>query len=183
MLLEMLTGRKNLDSRHPKEERNLVKWSRPFLADDSRLSLIMDSQLKGRYPAKAARTVADVAQRCLQVDPSERPTMRTVVEHLKTIQDMKYTSRFPLQDPGSVSGKHMTRSPSLNGIVMPAPRSSFPLSPPTGGPSISPIILPAIPLSLPPRTCSSTLSLEEMERQESRRSSSSTVRRSSVEGF
>jgi len=28
-LLELLTGRKNLDSHLPKEERNLVKWSRP----------------------------------------------------------------------------------------------------------------------------------------------------------
>jgi len=26
VLLELLTGRKNLDSHHPKEERNLVKW-------------------------------------------------------------------------------------------------------------------------------------------------------------
>ncbi|KAL0450910.1 UNVERIFIED_CONTAM: putative serine/threonine-protein kinase PIX7 [Sesamum latifolium] len=172
VLLELLTGRKNLDSRHPKEERNLVKWSRPFLADDCRLSLIMDPQLKGRFPAKAARTVADIAQRCLQVDPSERPTMRTIVEHLKTIQDMKYTSRFPLQEPGSISGKHMSRSPSLNGIVTPAPRSNFP--PPT---------LHALPLALPPRTSSSTLSLEEIDRQESRRSSSSTVRRSSVKDF
>ncbi|KAL2250313.1 UNVERIFIED_CONTAM: putative serine/threonine-protein kinase PIX7 [Sesamum indicum] len=172
VLLELLTGRKNLDSRHPKEERNLVKWSRPFLADDCRLSLIMDPQLKGRFPAKAARTVADIAQRCLQVDPSERPTMRTIVEHLKTIQDMKYTSRFPLQEPGSISGKHMSRSPSLNGIVTPAPRSNFP--PPT---------LHALPLALPPRTSSSTLSLEEIDRQESRRSSSSTVRRSSAKDF
>jgi serine/threonine protein kinase len=74
-LLELLTGRKNLDSRHPKEERNLVKWSRPFLADDYRLSLIMDPQLKGRFPSKAARTIADIAQRCLQKEPSDRPTM------------------------------------------------------------------------------------------------------------
>ncbi|KAK4481264.1 hypothetical protein RD792_012148, partial [Penstemon davidsonii] len=171
VLLELLTGRKNLDSRHVKEERNLVKWSRPFLSDDCRLSLIMDPQLKGRFPAKAARTVADIAQRCLQVDPSERPTMRTVVEHLKTIQDMKYTSRFPLQEPGSFSGKHMLRSPSLNGIMITptAPRSSFfPSPPPTSRPSISPTRLPALPLALPPRTCSSMLSLEEMDLQQSR---------------
>ncbi|PIN21377.1 Serine/threonine protein kinase [Handroanthus impetiginosus] len=180
VLLELLTGRKNLDIRHPKEERNLVKWSRPFLPDDCRLSLIMDPQLKGRFPAKAARTVADIAQRCLQVDPSERPTMRTVVEHLKAIQDMKYTSRFPLQEPGAISGKHMSRSPSLNGInVAPAPRSNFSPSPPTNQPSISPANLSALALTLPPRTCSSTMStsLQEIERQESRRLSSSTLRR------
>ncbi|GLT69181.1 hypothetical protein SLA2020_413530 [Shorea laevis] len=184
VLLELLTGRKNLDSRHPKEERNLVKWSRPFLADDCRISLIMDPGLKGRFPAKAAKTVADIAQRCLKKDPSERPTMRTVVEHLKIIQDMKYSCRFPLQEPATVAGKMMSKSPSLNGIITPAPRLSFSPSPPSRArPSVSPTRRPALPLSLPPRACSSTLSLEELERQESRRSSSSTVRRASVEGF
>ncbi|KAL2479350.1 Protein kinase superfamily protein [Abeliophyllum distichum] len=183
VLLELLTGRKNLDSRHPKEERNLVKWSRPFLADDSRLSMIMDPHLKGRFPAKAARAVADIAQRCLQMDPSERPTMRTIVEHLKTVQDIKYTSRFPLQEPGAISAKHMSRSPSMNGIITSAPRFKFSPSPPTSGPSISSTRLAALPLSFPPETCSSTLSAEEIYRQESRRSSSSSVRRSSVEGF
>ncbi|KAA8517643.1 hypothetical protein F0562_015115 [Nyssa sinensis] len=183
VLLELLTGRKNLDSRHPKEERNLVKWSRPFLTDDCRLSLIMDPQLKGRFPVKAARTVADIAQRCLQKDPSERPTMRTIVESLQIIQDMKYSCRFPLQEPGAIAGKHMSRSPSLNGIITPAPRLSFSPSPPIARPSISPTRLTALPMSLPPRTCSSTLTLEEMDRQESRKSSSSTIRRASVEGF
>lgn len=184
VLLELLTGRKNLDSRHPREERNLVKWSRPFLADDCRLSLIMDPQLKCRFPMKAARTVADIAQRCLQKDPSERPTMRTIVEHLKIIQDMKYSCRFPLQEPAAIAGKQMSRSPSLNGIITPAPRLSFSPSPPSGARlSVSPTRPPALPLTLPPRACSSTLSLEELERQESRRSSSATLRRASVEGF
>ncbi|XP_022761401.1 probable serine/threonine-protein kinase PBL1 [Durio zibethinus] len=185
VLLELLTGRKNLGSRHPREEMNLVKWSRPFLADDCRLSLIMDHQLKGRFPMKAARTVADIAQRCLQKDPSERPTMRNIVEHLKIIQDMKYSCRFPLQEPAAIAGKQMSRSPSLNGIITPAPRLSFSPSPPSRARlPVSPTRPPALPLTLPPRACSSTLSLEELERQESRRSSSSaTLRRASVEGF
>ncbi|KAL5550606.1 hypothetical protein UlMin_000782 [Ulmus minor] len=184
VLLEILTGRRNLDSRHPKEERNLVKWSRPFLADDCRLSLIMDPQLKGRFPAKAARTVADIAQRCLQKDPSVRPTMRTVVEHLKLVQDLKYSYRFPLQEPAAISGKQMLKSPSLNGIIMPAPRLSFSPSPPSQArPSISPTRLPVLTSSLPPRACSSTISLEELDRQESRKSSSSAIPRPSVEGF
>lgn len=174
VLLELLTGRKNMDSRRPKEERNLVKWCWPFLADDCRLSLIMDPQLKGRFPIKAARTVADIAQRCLQKDPSERPTMRTVVDHLKTIQDMKYSCRFPLQEPVAVGGKQMFRSPSL-----PPARQSFSHS----SSSVSPTRLLNLPLSLPPRACSSLLALDELERQEARKSSSSAVRRTSVEGF
>ncbi|GFY82441.1 protein kinase superfamily protein [Actinidia rufa] len=173
-------ARKNLDSRHRKEEKNLVKWSRPFLADDCRLSLIMDPQLKGRFALKAARKVADIAQRCLQTDPSERPTMRTVVEHLKTVQDMKYSCRYPLQEPRAIGGKHMARSSSLNGIVTPAPTSNFSPSPPTTRPYISPRPLP-LPMSLPTQTCSSILSLDGVDHQESQKSSSS--RRASVEGF
>lgn len=173
VLLELLTGRKNLDSRHPKEEINLIKWSRPYLADDSRLSLIMDPQLKGRFPPKAARTMADIAQRCLQNDPSERPTMRTIVEHLKIIQEMKFSCRFPLQEP-TINRKHMAKSLSLNGIIYPSPRLSYSPPPPR---------LPVLPPSLPPRNCASTLTMDGIvDRQESRRSSSS-ARRSSVEGF
>ncbi|KAF5750739.1 receptor-like protein kinase [Tripterygium wilfordii] len=214
VLLELLTGRKNLDSRRPKEERNLVKWSRPFLADDCRLSLIMDPLLKGRFPPKAARKVADIALRCLQNDPLERPTMRIVVENVKFTQDVKYSCRFPLQEPAAISGKQMSRSPSLNGIITPAPRLSSSPSLPSGPrASVStaklhalPLALPpracsstlaleeldrqesrksasSLPLALPPRACSSTLALEELDRQESRKSASSTVRRASVEGF
>ncbi|KAH9622144.1 hypothetical protein KSS87_008452 [Heliosperma pusillum] len=167
VLLELLTGRKNMDSRRPKEERNLVKWSWPFLADECRLSLVMDPQLKGRFPIKAARTMADIAQRCLQKDPLERPTMRTVVENLKTILEMKYSCLFPLQEPAAVSGKKMFRSPSLQ------PRQTYP--------SISPTRMLTLPLS---RGCSSLVALDELELQESRKSSSSsTYRRASVEGF
>ncbi|TKY63633.1 receptor protein kinase [Spatholobus suberectus] len=184
ILLELLTGRKNLDSHHPKEERNLVKWSRPFLADDFRLSLIMDPQLKGRFPPKAARTVADIAQRCLQKEPSERPTMRTIVEHLKTVQDMKYSCWFPLQEPAAMPSKQMSRSPSLNGIICHAPRLNFSPSAPSARPSVSPPRWSGVPtLHLPLRACSSTFSMEEIGRPESRKSSSSMCRRDSVVGY
>ncbi|OVA17282.1 Protein kinase domain [Macleaya cordata] len=184
VLLELLTGRKNLDCRHPKEERNLVKWSRPFLADDCRLSLVMDPRLKGRFPPKAARAVADIALRCLQKEPSERPTMRTIVESLKNIQDMKYSCRFPLQEPAIIAGKHMSRSPSLNGMVHPAPRLSFSPSPPSRTrPLASPTRQPLVPMSLPPRPGSSTSTLEDNETRETRKSSSSTAPRDGLEGL
>ncbi|RHN58963.1 putative protein kinase RLK-Pelle-RLCK-II family [Medicago truncatula] len=177
-LLELLTGRKNLDSRHPKEERNLVKWSRPFLSDNHRLSMIMDPQLKGRFPSKAASTIANIAQRCLQMEPSERPTMGTVVEQLKKIQDLKHSSRFPLQEPAQ-----MSRSPSLNGINHPAPRPSFSPSPSSRAlVSVSPPRWSGVSIQLPPRAFSSTLYLEELDRQESRKSASAS-RKASVEGF
>ncbi|KAF6143061.1 hypothetical protein GIB67_041129 [Kingdonia uniflora] len=176
VLLELLTGRKNLDNRHPKEERNLVRWSRPYLADDCRLSLIMDPRLKGRFHAKAARTVADIALKCLQKDPSERPTMRSIVESLENIQDLRYSCRFPLQEPSTIAGKSMSRSPSLNGIIIPAHRSSFSNSSPSRTrPPISPSRRPSIRLSPPPLSCSSAIIFEEKLGQERRKSASSRV--------
>ncbi|PIA32458.1 hypothetical protein AQUCO_04500218v1 [Aquilegia coerulea] len=183
VLLELLTGRKNLDGRYPKEERNLVKWSRPYLADDFRLSLIMDPRLKGRYPAKAARSVADIALRCLQKDPSERPTMRTIVECLKNVQEIKYSSRFPLQEPTTGAGKQMSRSPSLNGIYVSAPRLSYSNSPFSRiGQSVSPTRRPSLAMTLP-LTCSSIITWEDNSTQISRKSASSTIQRNGVEGF
>ncbi|XP_057459167.1 probable serine/threonine-protein kinase PBL1 isoform X2 [Lotus japonicus] len=152
VLLELLTGRKNLDSHYPKEERNLVKWCRPFLSDDFRLSLIMDPQLKGQFPSKAARTVADIAQRCLQKDPSERPTMRSIVEHLKMIQDMKYSCWHPLQEPSAaISKKQMSKSPSLNGVSYQAPGMSLSLPQSSiAETTFSPPRCCAVPILLPP---------------------------------
>ncbi|KAK1270604.1 putative receptor-like protein kinase [Acorus gramineus] len=142
------------------KERNLVKWSRPYLADDCRLSLIMDPRLKGRFPSKAARAIADMALKCLQKDPSERPTMRMLVEALKNVHDMKSTSRFPLQEPSAIAGRPMSRSPSLNGIIVAPvpPRPNLSLSPPSRAPrpSVSPTRV------LPPHTCASTVVIEEI---------------------
>ncbi|XP_068643410.1 probable serine/threonine-protein kinase PBL1 [Aristolochia californica] len=174
VLLELLTGRRHLDTRHPKEERNLIKWSRPFLSDDSRLSLIMDPRLKSRFPSKAARAVADIVQKCLQKDPSDRPTMRSIVESLKNIQDMKYSCRFPLQEPTTIAGKQMLRSPSLNGVITHPPNFS-PSPPPRLRPSISPT-RPSGAALLPPQTCSSTISIEENQTHDTQKTSPSRVR-------
>ncbi|XP_020575334.1 probable serine/threonine-protein kinase PBL1 [Phalaenopsis equestris] len=183
VLLELLTGRKNLDSHHSKEERNIVKWSKPFLTDDCRLSLIMDSRIKGRCPPKAARTVADIALKCLSKDPSERPTMRTIVEALGNVQDIKFPCGYPLQEPTSITGKQMLKSSSLDGMILPTPPMYFSPSPPS---SMSHALVSprnSLTVAAPAVTCASTLTMEEYRTSSVRRSSSSTIRRPGVEGF
>lgn len=192
VLLELLTGRKNLDARHPKEERNIVKWSKPFLADDCRLSLIIDPRIKGRFPTKAARTIADIALKCLQKDPSERPTMRTIVESLSNVQDMKSPCRYPLQEPSAVVGKQMLKSPSFNGIMIPAPQSIY--SPPPQSSMVQPLVSPRTSMTQPsvsPRTSASgiyppwtcTSNFSEDNWMTTIQKSTSTIRRPGVKGF
>ncbi|KAG0468156.1 hypothetical protein HPP92_017484 [Vanilla planifolia] len=189
VLLELLTGRRNLDCRHPKEERNIVKWCKPFLADDCRLPLIMDPRIKARCPPQAARTVADLAVKCLHKDPSERPTMRTIVEVLSNVRDIRCPCRYPLQEPSTVARKQMLKSSSLNGIAIPAPPMYFSPSPspsPLPSPSMTQaLVSPRISLaaSLPPVTCASMLMLEEDKLFSARKLASPTLRRPGVEGF
>ncbi|KAL6616294.1 hypothetical protein ACP70R_038564 [Stipagrostis hirtigluma subsp. patula] len=182
VLLELITGRKNLDVRYSNEERNIVKWSRPFLTDDSRLSLIMDSRIKGRFSTKAARVVADIILKCLHNDPSERPTMRNVVESLASVQDIKVPCRYPLQEPSAAPKKVMLKSTSLNGIVPQHPVITFSPSPPSQNRHL---ISPRSSTSalLPPRTCSSIITLDETRTYSMKKARPSIQRRSSVEGF
>ncbi|XP_062224726.1 probable serine/threonine-protein kinase PBL1 isoform X2 [Phragmites australis] len=180
VLLELITGRKNLDANSSKEERNIVKWSRPFLTDDSRLSLIMDSRIKGRFPTKAARIVADIILKCLHKDPSERPTMRDVAEYLARVQEIKVPCRYPLQEPSAAPRKIMLKSTSLNGIVPQHPAITFSPSPPSQNQHL---ISPRSSTSalLHPRTCYSTLDHPRVS--SIKKTPPPIMHRPSVEGF
>ncbi|OIW00905.1 hypothetical protein TanjilG_19846 [Lupinus angustifolius] len=165
ILLELLTGRKNLDSYYPKEERDLVKWSSPFLVDGYKLLTIMDPKLKGRFPCKAARALAEITQRCLKKEPSERPNMRTVVNHLEIVLDLRY-SRW-LEPEALISGEHMLRSLSPNCIISTSIEPKLNFSPPNlpiSTPPLSPPSWTGVPLH-PSQACSSTL-VEELNKLE-----------------
>ncbi|KAI0489037.1 hypothetical protein KFK09_028878 [Dendrobium nobile] len=89
VLLEILSGLRALDSTRPSEQLNLVDWAKPFLSDRRKLSRLMDQQLEGQYPAKAALQAAQLTLRCLVGDPKSRPSMMEVVETLEQIEARK----------------------------------------------------------------------------------------------
>ncbi|OAY66801.1 Serine/threonine-protein kinase PBS1 [Ananas comosus] len=52
VLLELITGRKAIDSTRPHGEQNLVSWARPLFNDRRKLPKMADPRLDGRYPMR-----------------------------------------------------------------------------------------------------------------------------------
>ncbi|XP_072970981.1 probable serine/threonine-protein kinase PBL17 [Typha angustifolia] len=88
VLLEMLTGRRAMDTSRPSRERNLVEWARPLLIHQRKLLKIIDMRMEGQYSTKVVTEVAALAYKCLSYSPRGRPTMSQVVETLQSLQTL-----------------------------------------------------------------------------------------------
>jgi len=67
VMLELLTGRKPLDSSRERSEQSLVRWATPQLHDIDALAKMVDPALNGMYPAKSLSRFADIIALCVQV--------------------------------------------------------------------------------------------------------------------
>ncbi|KAL8231943.1 hypothetical protein R6Q57_001721 [Mikania cordata] len=82
VLLELITGRRALDTTRPVDEQNLVKWAQPYFKEPKRFPEMADPQLKGSFPDKSLNQAVGVAAMCVQDDPSVRPMISDVVAAL-----------------------------------------------------------------------------------------------------
>ncbi|MCD9646880.1 putative serine/threonine-protein kinase pbl10 [Datura stramonium] len=89
VLLEILSGKKAIDKNRPIGEHNLVEWSRPYLTSKRRVFRVLDPRLEGQYSLTHALKVANIALKCLIMDPKSRPTMDEVVTALEQLQGSK----------------------------------------------------------------------------------------------
>jgi len=85
VLYELLTGRRAMDNRLPKNEQKLLEWVKPYISESKRFRLILDPRLRGQYSLKEAHRIASLAHRCLVKQPKARPKMSEVVNELKNI--------------------------------------------------------------------------------------------------
>ncbi|RZS28089.1 hypothetical protein BHM03_00061645 [Ensete ventricosum] len=81
VMLELITGRRAIDTSKPTNEQNLVAWALPMFRDQKRFHELLDPLLRGDgYPAKGGLSQAvAVAAMCLQEEASVRPLMADVV--------------------------------------------------------------------------------------------------------
>ncbi|KAL5833433.1 hypothetical protein ACOSQ3_017107 [Xanthoceras sorbifolium] len=89
ILVELLTGLRSVDKNRSHGQQNLVGWLKPKLSVEKKLRTIMDVRLEGQYSARAAFQVAELALKCLEPNPENRPSMKEVVEVLKEIEAME----------------------------------------------------------------------------------------------
>ncbi|KAL0334495.1 UNVERIFIED_CONTAM: putative serine/threonine-protein kinase PIX13 [Sesamum radiatum] len=82
MVAEMLTGLPALDVRRPSAKQNLVEWIKPYLGKMSKLKMVMDLGLEGRYPTRCALQIGQLALNCLEVEPKKRPSAQEIAETL-----------------------------------------------------------------------------------------------------
>ncbi|GAB2280304.1 Probable serine/threonine-protein kinase pbl3 [Dionaea muscipula] len=135
VLLELLTGRRAIDSSKSGVAQSLVDWAKPYLGDKRRLFRIMDTKLEGQYPQKAALGVATLALQCLNPEPKPRPMMVEVLDELEKLNDhktaaAKYSQPQPkAKDKDNIIPFPIPRSPlsRQQHHQMPLPPSASPL--------------------------------------------------------
>ncbi|CAI9755102.1 unnamed protein product [Fraxinus pennsylvanica] len=101
VMLELVTGRKPLDSSRVRSEQSLVRWATPQLHDIDALAKMVDPSLNGMYPAKSLSRFADIIALCVQPEPEFRPPMSEVVQALvRLMQRASIVQRRSSDDSG-----------------------------------------------------------------------------------
>ncbi|KAK3154193.1 hypothetical protein QOZ80_2BG0187440 [Eleusine coracana subsp. coracana] len=109
VLLELITGRRAIDSTRPHGEQNLVSWARPLFNDRRKLPKMADPRLEGRYPMRGLYQALAVASMCIQSEAASRPLIADVVTALSYLASQSYdpsAARKPGGDQRSKAGEN-----------------------------------------------------------------------------
>ncbi|XP_038684212.1 probable serine/threonine-protein kinase PBL25 isoform X2 [Tripterygium wilfordii] len=99
VLLELITGRRAVDTTKPVDEQNLVSWAQPLFRDPKRFPDMADPLLQNRFPERGLNQAVAIAAMCLQEEPGARPLMSDVVTALSFLSmptDEDIPSHVPL---------------------------------------------------------------------------------------
>ncbi|XP_011658965.1 probable serine/threonine-protein kinase PBL23 isoform X2 [Cucumis sativus] len=83
VFLEIITGRRVIDTTKPSGQKNLISWAQPLFKDRRKFTLMADPKLEGNYPVKALYQALAVVAMCLQDEPNTRPLISDVVTALQ----------------------------------------------------------------------------------------------------
>uniref|UniRef100_A0A0E0C071 non-specific serine/threonine protein kinase n=1 Tax=Oryza meridionalis TaxID=40149 RepID=A0A0E0C071_9ORYZ len=83
VFLELITGRRALDSNRPPDEQDLVAWARPLFKDQRKFPKMADPSLHGHFPKRGLFQALAIAAMCLQEKAKNRPSIREHHKHMK----------------------------------------------------------------------------------------------------
>lgn len=83
VFLELITGRRVIDTTRPSEEQNLIEWARPLFKDKKLFHMMADPRLEGKYPEKGLHQALAIAAMCLQEEADTRPLISDIVTALE----------------------------------------------------------------------------------------------------
>ncbi|XP_010685182.2 tyrosine-sulfated glycopeptide receptor 1 [Beta vulgaris subsp. vulgaris] len=92
VMLELLTGKRPVEVSKSKTSREIVVWVQQ-LKREGKHEAIFDSVLRGKGYEQEMLQVLDVACKCVNQNPLERPTIREVVDQLKNVMSYPQTPR------------------------------------------------------------------------------------------
>lgn len=92
VFLELITGRKAIDSTQPQGQQNLVTWARPLFNDRRKFAKLADPRLEGQYPMRGLYQALAVASMCIQEQAAARPLIGDVVTALSYLANQGYDS-------------------------------------------------------------------------------------------
>ncbi|KAL8520233.1 hypothetical protein ACS0TY_010954 [Phlomoides rotata] len=90
VFLELITGRKAIDSNRPQGEQNLVAWARPLFNDRKKFAKLADPCLQGKFPMRGLYQALAVASMCIQEQAAARPLIGDVVTALSYLANQGY---------------------------------------------------------------------------------------------
>ncbi|KMS96735.1 hypothetical protein BVRB_8g200400 [Beta vulgaris subsp. vulgaris] len=83
VFLELISGRRAVDTTKPTAEQNLVSWAEPLFKDRKMFTKMADPLMADKYPVKGLYQALAVAAMCLQEEASTRPLISDVVTALE----------------------------------------------------------------------------------------------------
>ncbi|CAL4894257.1 unnamed protein product [Urochloa decumbens] len=99
VLLELITGRRAIDTTKPTREQILVHWAAPFFRDKRKFAKMADPLLDNKFPLKGLYQALAISSMCLQEEASSRPLISDVVTALTFLADPNYDPPDDIKDP------------------------------------------------------------------------------------
>ncbi|KAI3524605.1 hypothetical protein L1887_03264 [Cichorium endivia] len=109
MLLELITGRRPVDSAQTFMDDSLVDWARPLLTramDDGNFDNIADPRLQKDYNHSEMARMVSCAAACVRHSARRRPRMSQVVRALEGDVSLSDLTEGTRAGPGSMYGSH-----------------------------------------------------------------------------